>query len=131
MGAARDVGMIEAPEAVPQALEQLAECRRPFLIGIRHHSPMLAHAVPALLEAAQPELILLEMAEELQPWVAWLGSSELVAPVAVAAARRDGRGLLFYPLADFSPELAAIRWAAAHDVPVQAFDLPLALSEGE
>jgi hypothetical protein len=71
------------------------------------------------------------MAEELEPWIEWLGSEETNAPVAVAAVRRDGNGLLFYPLADFSPELAAIRWARANGVPVRAFDLPLSLSEGE
>src|SRR5207248_10113484 len=103
----------------------LSASDRPFLIGIRHHSPTLASAMPALLDAFKPDLILLEMAEELQPWVEWLGSPELVAPVAVAAARRDGRGLPFYPLADSSPELAAMRWAAAHVVRVQAFDLPV------
>ena len=87
--------------------------------------------MPALLDAARPDVILLEMAEELQPWIEWLESPELIAPVAVAAARRDGRGLLFYPLADFSPELAAIRWAGQHGVKVQAFDLPLGVSESE
>ncbi len=123
--------MSAAPDAVSEALETLAASTAPHLIGIRHHSPTLASAVPALLDAARPDLILLEMAEELQAWIEWLGSPELIAPVALAAARRDGRGLLFYPLADFSPELAAIRWARAHDVEVQAFDLPLGLSEGE
>ena len=133
MGAALDTGIndVARPESVALALEELAGSTAPHLIGIRHHSPTLASAVPAVLDAARPDVILLEMAEELQTWIEWLGSRELVAPVALAAARRDGRGLLFYPLADFSPELAAIRWARAHNVSVQAFDLPLALSEGE
>ena len=131
MGAALDTGVIESPDAVAQALDALAGSTAPHLIGIRHHSPTLASAVPALLDAARPDLILLEIAEELQPWIQWLGSPELIAPVALAAARRDGRGLLFYPLADFSPELAVIRWARAHAVEVRAFDLPLSLSEGE
>ncbi|MER6163330.1 vWA domain-containing protein [Streptomyces violaceorubidus] len=37
-----------------------------------------------------------------------------------------GAGTAFYPFADFSPELAAVRWAARRGVPVIACDLPLA-----
>ncbi|MBA2539664.1 MAG: VWA domain-containing protein, partial [Deltaproteobacteria bacterium] len=38
----------------------------------------------------------------------------------------DGGDLGFYPFADFSPELVAIRWAREHGVPVVAIDLPSA-----
>jgi Mg-chelatase subunit ChlD len=41
--------------------------------------------------------------------------------LALAAA---AEGQSFYPFADFSPELVAIRWARARGVPVEAFDLP-------
>jgi hypothetical protein len=44
--------------------------------------------------------------------------------VALAAVRERDAALAFYPFADFSPELAAIRWAAGRGVPVRAFDLP-------
>lgn len=131
MGAPVDPRIIAGSEAVPLALEELSESERPVIIGVRHHSPTLASAMPTLLDAARPDVVLLEMAEELQPWIEWLESPELAAPIALGAARRDGRGLLFYPLADFSPELAAIRWAGQHGVMVQAFDLPLGVSEGE
>ena len=112
-------------------VERLAGWREPFLIGIRHHSPVIAAAVPALLEAAAPELVLVELPEELQGWIEWLGADELVAPVALAAARRDGQGLVFYPYADFSPELAAVRWARAQGVRVRAFDLPVGMTTGD
>jgi Mg-chelatase subunit ChlD len=111
------------PEA---AVAALAACGRPFLIGVRHHSPVLAAAVPALLDAAGPGRVLVELPPELQGWLAWLGHPGTVAPVALAVAHRDGGRLGFYPFADFSPELAAIRWAAARGVPVEAIDLPAA-----
>jgi len=113
------------------ALEELAGSDAPWIIGVRHHSPAMASCVPALLDAAAPDVILLELPEELQRWLGWLGSAELEAPVALAAARADGRGLLFYPYADFSPELATVRWAARHSVAIEAFDLPLRLSVDE
>ena len=113
------------------AVNTLADSRRPYLIGIRHHSPVLAAAIPRLLGTASPDLILLELPAELQEWLPWLGHPEMAPPVALAAARKDGRGLVFYPYADFSPELAAVRWAREHGVPVEAFDLPLGLSAGD
>ncbi|MGW1985786.1 vWA domain-containing protein [Streptomyces collinus] len=113
-----------SPEAAVAALTDPAA---PYLIGVRHHAPSLAAAVPALLDAAQPDVVLVELPAELQDWLPWLAHEETRAPVALAAAPTDGvGGPAFYPFADFSPELAAVRWAARHDVPVVACDLPLA-----
>jgi hypothetical protein len=107
-------------------LERLAGSREPFLIGVRHHSPVLAAAVPALLDAFAPELLLIELPDELGHWLPWLGDPATVAPVALGAATDGGSGgLAFYPFADFSPELAAVRWAARAGVEVAPCDLPL------
>ncbi len=103
---------------------RLAECRAPFLIGVRHHSSALARAMPELLAEIRPDAILVEMPPEFQPWLEHLGRGDLEAPVALAACD-DNRLISFYPLADFSPELAAIRWAARHGVPVIPCDLGL------
>ncbi|MFJ3662640.1 DUF5682 family protein [Streptomyces sp. NPDC090119] len=113
-----------SPEAVVAALTDPAA---PFLIGVRHHAPSLAWAVPALLDAARPDVLLVELPAEFQEWLPWLAHEDTVAPVALAAAPEGGgAGPAFYPFADFSPELAAVRWAARHSVPVVACDLPLA-----
>ncbi|MET9559789.1 vWA domain-containing protein [Streptomyces tauricus] len=117
------------PLSPEEAVAALTDPAAPCLIGVRHHSPSLAAAVPALLDAASPDVLLVELPDEMQEWLPWLGHEETRAPVALAAAPRDGgggRGPAFYPFADFSPELAAVRWAARHDVPVVACDLPLA-----
>ncbi len=106
--------------------ERLAGHREPFLIGVRHHSPALAAVLPELLEAANPEVLLVELPEELGEWLPHLADPELTAPVALSGARRDGGSLAFYPFADFSPELAAIRWARRNGVEVRPCDLPLA-----
>ncbi|WP_225833280.1 DUF5682 family protein [Streptomyces sp. NK08204] len=113
-----------SPEA---ALAALTDPAAPYLIAVRHHAPSLAAAVPALLDAAEPDVLLVELPAELQDWLPWLAHEETRAPVALAAAPTDGvGGPAFYPFADFSPELAAVRWAARHGVPVIACDLPLA-----
>ncbi|MFE5083688.1 vWA domain-containing protein [Streptomyces mirabilis] len=112
------------------ALEALAECREPFLIGVRHHSPALAAAVPGMLSAAAPEVLLIELPEEFAPWLEHLGDPATVPPVALAGSREHG-GVVFLPFAEFSPELAAIRWAREAGVPVVAFDLPLAARDAE
>lgn len=116
--------MAHSPAA---ALAALTDPAGPYLIGVRHHAPSLAAAVPALLDEAKPDVLLVELPAELQEWLPWLAHEETRAPVALAAAPADGSaGPAFYPFADFSPELAAVRWAARHQVPVVACDLPLA-----
>jgi uncharacterized protein with von Willebrand factor type A (vWA) domain len=111
-------------------VDRLAGSERPYLIGVRHHSPVLAAAVPALLTAFAPDLVLVELPEELGSWLPWLAHPDTVAPVALAVARAgkaedDGGPMAFYPFADFSPELAAIRWAARAGVEVAPCDLPV------
>ncbi|SHI61815.1 vWA domain-containing protein [Streptomyces sp. 3214.6] len=126
-----------APGAPDEALAALTDPAAPYLIGVRHHAPSLAAAVPALLDQANPDVVLVELPAEMQEWLPWLGHGETRAPVALAAAPGDSRGggdsrsgggaggPAFYPFADFSPELAAVRWAARRGVPVIACDLPL------
>lgn len=107
-----------------EALAQLADCRTPWLIGVRHHSAALARVMPALLEQISPSTILLEMPPEFTEWLPHLSREDLQCPVALAAANKT-RLISFFPLADFSPEMVAIRWAAKHRVPVIPCDLAL------
>ena len=111
-------------EVVRNASEALWASRDPLIIGVRHHSPALAAAIPAILDDFAPERVLIELPMELEPWIEWLAHPDTIAPVALAAVREDGGALSFYPFADFSPELAAIRWASRAGVPVAACDLP-------
>ncbi|PBC70748.1 VWA domain containing CoxE-like protein [Streptomyces sp. TLI_235] len=107
------------------AVEELAASALPYLIGVRHHSPALAAVVPALLDKADPQVVCVELPADFQRWLPHLADPGTVAPVALAGADEDGH-LGFYPFADFSPELAALRWAREHGVEVRCCDLPLA-----
>ncbi|MGW6138537.1 DUF5682 family protein [Streptomyces sp. NPDC055144] len=109
------------------AIDALTDPGGPYLIGVRHHAPSLAAVVPRLLDEAAPDVLLVELPAETQELLPWLAHEETEAPVALAAVL-DGEaesGPAFYPFADFSPELAALRWAARNGVPVVACDLPL------
>lgn len=106
------------------AVEALAASARPYLVGVRHHSPALAAVVPALLDAADPQVVCIELPADFASWLPHLAAPGTRAPVALAGAGTDGR-LGFYPFADFSPELAALRWAHARGVEVICCDLPM------
>ncbi|MGW1884850.1 DUF5682 family protein [Streptomyces sp. NPDC001970] len=117
---------MSSPEEPDEALAELAGCAAPYLIGVRHHSPALAAAVPAMLAEAAPEVLFVELPEEFAPWLEHLADPGTVPPVALAGSAPDGGALVFLPFAEFSPELAAVRWAREAGVEVIPFDLPLA-----
>ncbi|MDT0608725.1 DUF5682 family protein [Streptomyces lancefieldiae] len=119
--------MTAREEAAARAATPAARTR-PYLIGVRHHSPALAVAVPRLLDAVDAEVVCVELPADFQPWLPYLSDPRTAAPVALTGAHQDGR-LRFYALADFSPELAAIRWAREHGAEVICCDLPLAAPE--
>ena len=113
--------LVQEPRA---ALAALADSVVPYLLGVRHHSPALAAAVPALLDASGAEVVCVELPTDFQPWLTHLGAPGTLAPVALAGAG-EGDRLGFYPFADFSPELAAIRWARERGAEVVCCDLPM------
>ncbi|MEV0728285.1 DUF5682 family protein [Polymorphospora sp. NPDC050346] len=111
------------PRAVVDAL---AGSVRPYLIGVRHHSPALAAVVPALLDAAGAEVVCIELPADFQRWLPYLSDPAAKAPLALVGSHGADGPMGFYPFADFSPELAAIRWARQRGVEVVCCDLPLA-----
>lgn len=95
------------------------------VLGIRHHGPGSARSVAAALDEVQPSIVLIEGAPELDAVAALAGSDAMVPPVAgLVYAIDHPRAALFYPLAVFSPEWVALRWAVRHDVAVRFADLP-------
>ncbi|MET7705795.1 DUF5682 family protein [Micromonospora sp. NPDC005413] len=117
---------VYSTSADPRAVvDALAGCVRPYLIGVRHHSPALAAVLPALLDAAAAEVVCVELPADFQRWLPYLSDPAARAPLALVGSHGEDGPTGFYPFADFSPELAAIRWAQQRGVEVVCCDLPL------
>ncbi|WP_456787057.1 DUF5682 family protein [Cellulomonas sp. P5_C5] len=97
------------------------------ILGIRHHGPGSARAVLAALERLQPDVVLIEGPADADPLTSFVADPGLEPPVALLAWSSATPGLAsFWPMAVFSPEWQALRWAHEHDVPVRFCDLPSA-----
>ncbi|WP_437201430.1 DUF5682 family protein [Planctomicrobium sp. SH664] len=97
------------------------------VFGIRHHGPGCARSLIQALDELQPDAIALEAPADSQPALEFAAHAELRPPVAMLLYPADepARSVV-YPLARFSPEWQALRWAAPRNIPVQAMDLPMA-----
>ncbi|MGW1375398.1 DUF5682 family protein [Streptomyces sp. NPDC002446] len=103
--------------------------RGPVLLGVRHHGPGSARAVRAALEQCTPAAVLIEGPPEADELVPLAAQEGMRPPVALLAHVLDDPGrAAFWPLAEFSPEWVALRWALERGVPVRFIDLPAAHS---
>ncbi|MFF5963912.1 DUF5682 family protein [Streptomyces collinus] len=97
----------------------------PVLLGVRHHGPGSARAVRAALEEVRPRVVLIEGPPEADALIPLAADEEMRPPVALLAHAVDEPGRsAFWPLAGFSPEWIALRWALEHHVPARFVDLP-------
>ncbi len=102
-----------------------AAAGRPLLLGVRHHGPGSARAVRAALEAARPRTVLIEGPPEADVLIPLAADGDMRPPVALLAHAVDEPGRSsFWPMAEFSPEWVALRWALEHGVPARFIDLP-------
>ncbi|MFL6021708.1 MAG: DUF5682 family protein, partial [Marmoricola sp.] len=107
---------MSSPEVTAPTLE---------VLGVRHHGPGSARSVLGALEELQPDLVVIEGPPELDDLLTGADDPELVPPVAALVYVADTpRRSSFYPLAVFSPEWVAMRWALGRGVPVRFADLP-------
>ena len=113
--------MIEAPDAGANA----APAAPVRVLGVRHHGPGSARAVVSALEAYQPDCVLIEGPADADELIGWAGDAGMEPPVSLLAWRTDEpRVASFWPLAVFSPEWQAMRWAAGRGVQTRFMDLP-------
>ncbi|MFC4454493.1 DUF5682 family protein [Deinococcus sonorensis] len=99
------------------------------LYPIRHHGPGSARSVERALEASPPDTLLIEGPVDADSLLPFLNDPALTPPVAVMAhVQGQPERSVFYPLAEFSPEFVAIRWALSRGVPVAFMDLPASVT---
>ncbi len=99
------------------------------LLPIRHHGPGSARSVVRALEAHPPATLLIEGPVDADNLLPFLNDPALTPPIAVMAhVQGQPERSVFYPLAEFSPEFVAIRWALARGVPVAFMDLPASVT---
>ncbi|WP_435185568.1 DUF5682 family protein [Streptomyces sp. bgisy126] len=99
----------------------------PLLLGVRHHGPGSARGVRAVLDAERPAAVLIEGPAEADALVELAGDPGMRPPVALLAHAVDDPGrAAFWPMAEFSPEWVALRWALDRGAAVRFVDLPAA-----
>jgi hypothetical protein len=102
---------------------------RAHLFGIRHHGPGSAASLIAALDALDPAIVLIEGPAECEAIAIHAGAPGMRPPVAMLLYARDAPELAsFFPLAVYSPEWQAMRWALARGRPLRFIDLPAEIS---
>jgi hypothetical protein len=116
------------PELSPGAALDLDA--RVVYLPVRHHSPACAFHVERVISAVRPTAVLIEGPRDATPLLEHLVHPDARPPVAIYTAFVDRRaeGLprrhgAYYPLCDYSPELAAIRAARAVGAAARFIDL--------
>lgn len=102
------------------------------ILGVRHHSPACARQVAAVIAARRPATVLVEGPRSFTELTGLLAHPEAAAPLAVYTYAVHGSGnqrrrvSSYYPLADYSPELVAVREAVQRGIEVRFIDLEVA-----
>ena len=111
-----------ATSTTPAATSADAPADRPVprlhLLGIRHHGPGSARSVRRALDELRPDVVLVEAPADAGGGAA-LDRRRRPRPAGGPARLRRrpaASGRSFAPLAEFSPEWQAVRWAAANGV---------------
>jgi hypothetical protein len=98
---------------------------RVHVLGIRHHGPGSARAVATALAELNPDIVLIEGPPELDAVAPLAAARGMRPPVAGLVYAVDAPATAsFYPMAVFSPEWVALRWALDHGREVRFLDLP-------
>ena len=99
--------------------------------GVRHMSPGASWHLKNFLDENRPELILVEGFSDAGGVIPFLTDPDLKPPVAVLAYSKTlPLRTLIYPLALYSPEFQAFKWAAENKAASAFIDLPAGVFMG-
>ena len=120
---------------VPARLQHALDSQRRWgeagvhLVPVRHHSPACALALSVLLEEVHPATVLIEGPVEYAALLPSLQDPRTVPPVALLSLGE--RTASYYPLAEFSPEWVALRWAGQHGAEAAFIDRSACLRDDD
>ena len=94
------------------------------VFGVRHLSPMGAWQLRDYLNRIRPEIVLIEGLNDANDLIPDMTRTATRPPIAILAYS-DSLPVrtLVYPLATYSPEYQAIKWAKDHRIDVEFIDL--------
>lgn len=110
----------------------LVPSSRVIYLPVRHHSPACARQVGRVIREVKPDAVLIEGPRDATPLIPLLTHPKTRMPVAiyttfVLRTEQEGSGPIrhaaYYPLCDYSPELAAVRAAAEVGAVARFIDL--------
>ena len=95
------------------------------IFPVRHLSPRASHELLTLCGALCPDCILIEAPSDAAELLRALVGPDILPPVAVLAYTSETLTRSYtLPLAGYSPEYAAVRWALEHGAAMECVDLP-------
>ena len=121
MGRSRKAVAVTAAPVERPPIERLREVA---IFPVRHHSPRTSAALRAFLDATRPSVVMVEAPRDAAAIVPHLFDADTEPPVAILGYRTEGSpasGL--YPLASYSPEYVAMRWAHEHGARIECIDI--------
>ena len=103
-------------------LELLTKVR---LFPVRHHSPRTSAVLEAFLDAAKPQVVLIEGPRDANGLLDVLCDAGTKPPVAILGYRTDGApASAVWPFAAYSPEYRALLWAKRRGARAEFIDIP-------
>lgn len=120
---AKSAAVAEASDAASTAIPTSGPLAHIF--GVRHLSPMGAWHVERFLDRIDPTAVLVEGPADATDEIKYLIDAQTKPPIALLSftQQRPVRSIL-YPLATYSPEWVALRWALQKNRVARFMDLP-------
>ena len=118
-------------DAVGERLSRVPDLRaRVVYFPVRHHSPACAWHVDRVIRSVKPDAVLIEGPRDASHLIPLFTHPQTKLPVAIYTTYIErspegapARHAAYYPLCEYSPELAAIRAATAVNAKVRFIDL--------
>lgn len=102
------------------------------LFPVRHHSPACSFHLKKVIDAYNPDIILIEGPSDTNHVLEFIEHEESEAPLCIyysysdkkgVVGEKDGKYTCYYPFLDYSPELIAIREAKNRGIVAEFIDL--------